>query len=490
MEQHITLSRAARLAGTTRGELQKKIRQGDIATFEGKVALTDLIRVYPEINVEKSPTLERMELFKAAAMPNRKEEVALPSAEVLMSRLSGLTEALIRTRSGFDQYAELLRTLADRLRELGHNDTADFRSEILALHDWIKEKLDQSLEAPDANTKFFVKDTFLRIMAANIKIIPSGHEFFLEGALTILDASIRAGLTLDYGCLSGNCGKCKARIISGSVLKTREHEYLLSEREKKLGYMLMCSNTAVTDLTLEAAIATKASDLSAKKIRSVVKKIDRLSDNLILLRLRTPKAKTLRFMAGQNAVLTISDELSARHSIASCPCNGQYLLFVIRRIPNDRFTEAVFSELQPGQMVVINGPEGEFIFDNNSPKPVLFLAQDDGFAPIRSLIEQAITVDSAESFHLYWFASQPEGHHQENQCRAWKDALDNFQYTPITLPSGKDSASQALVKAIENYSDCSGFTAYVTGSQSFVEEVSSLLLGRQLPAEELHVEVI
>ena len=118
---------------------------------------------------------------------------------------------------------------------------------------------------------------------------------------------MRAGLKLAYGCSSGNCGACKARVVSGEVWKTREHDYVLSGREKQMGYILTCSNTAVTDVVLEAAEAATVDDLPEQEIRAGVRKIERLGEDMIQLQVQTPRTQTLRFMAGQRARLTLED---------------------------------------------------------------------------------------------------------------------------------------------------------------------------------------
>jgi len=148
-------------------------------------------------------------------------------------------------------------------------------------------------------------------MAAQVKIIPSGHEFFFEGNDSILEAALKAGLALNYGCASGNCGLCKARIVSGEVQKIRHHDYVISEAEKGMGYKLMCSHTAVTDITIEAAEAHSAEDIPLQEIEATVKKLESLADNLLVLRLQTPRTQTLRFFAGQSATLTVEDGASA-----------------------------------------------------------------------------------------------------------------------------------------------------------------------------------
>lgn len=46
MTQLLSLSRSARLAGVTRAEIQRRIRRGELTTFEGEIAVSDLLRVF------------------------------------------------------------------------------------------------------------------------------------------------------------------------------------------------------------------------------------------------------------------------------------------------------------------------------------------------------------------------------------------------------------------------------------------------------------
>jgi len=54
-------------------------------------------------------------------------------------------------------------------------------------------------------------------MSAHVQVKPSGREFFVDGNDSLLEAALRSGLSLDYGCSAGSCGKCKARVVSGQV---------------------------------------------------------------------------------------------------------------------------------------------------------------------------------------------------------------------------------------------------------------------------------
>ena len=63
MPRLLSVSRAARLVGITRGALQKRIRQGDLQSFEGEVSLDDLADVYPNLQLEDKSLREKMDQF-------------------------------------------------------------------------------------------------------------------------------------------------------------------------------------------------------------------------------------------------------------------------------------------------------------------------------------------------------------------------------------------------------------------------------------------
>jgi CDP-4-dehydro-6-deoxyglucose reductase len=478
MPQHLSLSRSARLAGVTRAELQRRIRLGDIETFEGEVVISDLLRVFPQVRLDRDKGFERAEAIKDAAVPrDQQADAVLPSPQVLVSRLRSLAEVLTQKASELDATRDLLDRVAGRLEAIAEGSDTLARAgvrEILALLANERQALAERSKA-DPSAQLFAKDTFLRIMAASVKIIPSGHEFFCEGSESILEASVRAGLKLSYGCSSGNCGACKARVVQGEVWKTADHDYVLSEREKQMGYILTCSNTAVTDIVLEAAEAHGVADLPVQEIRAAVRKVERLGTDLLLVHIQTPRTQTLRFMAGQRARLTLEDGASGEVPIASCPCNGRNLQFFLRRRPGDRLSEGAFTHLAAQQMVTLSGPMGGFVLHEESPEPALFIALDDGIAPIKSLLEHAVSIDTIEAFHLYWVSPRAEGHHLANWCRAMTDSLDNFRFTQISEPNPAVAVDQTLATLRADYPSLGGMRLYLAGPTSGVEAIRDAL---------------
>ena len=62
-------------------------------------------------------------------------------------------------------------------------------------------------------------------MPNKVLLYPSYHTFLVNGADTVLEAGLRAGLAMNYGCSSGNCGLCKARVVAGQVEKIHHQDY-------------------------------------------------------------------------------------------------------------------------------------------------------------------------------------------------------------------------------------------------------------------------
>jgi len=181
---------------------------------------------------------------------------------------------------------------------------------------------------------------------------------------------------------------------------------------------------------LEAAEAHSAQDLPEQEIRAQIRKLEPESDDLMLLHVQTPRTQTLRFMAGQRARLTLETGATAELPIASCPCNGRNLQFSVRR-GSDAFSRDLFEHASPRQLINLIGPYGDFVLHEDATEPAVFIAIGDGIAPIKSLIEHAISIDTIEAFHLYWSVGTADGHYHQRWCRALKESLDNFAFTPL-----------------------------------------------------------
>lgn len=269
-------------------------------------------------------------------------------------------------------------------------------------------------------------------MSHTVTLLPSNHSFLLDGRTSILDTALDKGLNLNYGCTNGNCGKCRAKLKIGTVKATKHQDFIFTAREKHQQFILMCANTATTDLVLEADLASDNVDIPHQEINAKLKKINPISDQTSIIHIQTPRTNTLRFLAGQNIQLSLNNT-SACYPIASCPCDDRNLEFHINSQNNSSFNDELINHVKAGATIQLNGPYGNLQLQETPQTATVFFAVDNGFAPIKSLIEHAISLDYQKDIALYLFSTQHKQHYYHNLCRSWKDALDNFSYVPICV---------------------------------------------------------
>ena len=489
MPRLITLSRAARLVGVKRGALQSRIRKGELRTFEGELLLSDLLHAYPQTRIEDTTMLERVEhIMERAVNKVIRPDEDTPDSNTLAARILVLSQELAQTRQQARRHAELINALKLKIEELAAAAEQTQGTALGTLQAWFNQAL-AAVEAPDDDTEIIAKEAFLRVMAAQVRILPSGHEFLIEGADSILEAGLRSGLALDYGCSNGNCGKCKAKVVSGQVKKVAPHDFVLSETEKGLGYILACCNTAVTDIVLEAEEAFGSHDIPRQSIEVRVKKIDRLNERVLVLHAKTPRTQRLRFLAGQYLSLQLDDLPSQECFIASCPCDDMNLQFHIPVVAGNPFIEALLDPARTTARLCIEGPQGDFTLNEDSPRSLVFIAVDTGFGPIKSLIEHAMALDTAENIYLYRISTAGNNLYLGNLCRSWADALDNFRCTTFEATANHPVES-FLPRIIADLDEVDELDYYACVPAELLEPVESYLTGNGVSAAQCRLEAL
>ena len=332
-------------------------------------------------------------------------------------------------------------------------------------------------------------------MSFTVELHPSGHRFQAESGETVLEAALRAGRSPAFGCANGSCGECRARIISGEVETVRFHDYYITEAEKRTGYALLCSVAPRGDLLVESTEASGVEDIAPQSVRARVTRVETADDDHAVVHLKVQRARVLRYLSGQRATMRF-DGLPPRETwLASCPCDAVNLRVHVRRDPADPFAGFVFDGLRRGARATIEGPAGRFVLDDDSPRGILFLAFDTGFAPVESLIEHAINLELEVPIRLVRVVPGQGLPYRHNYCRAWADALDDFHYRAVETPSGGEPwdvlAARVLqaVPGLVPVSDAADtMDAYVAGPAGFTDACRHRLLEGGFPEHRVKVD--
>ncbi|MBT9538329.1 2Fe-2S iron-sulfur cluster-binding protein [Thiobacillus sp.] len=463
MSHLLPLSRVAKLVGQSRHTLQDMIRSGALATFDGMIELDELLRAFPEVKWDDDAEFRRVTEIKDQAFARRVRDLVLPDKEVLAARLNELGNDYASAQALLLHYGNVMTWLDEKIDELDEGASAETHHALHSVRAFLLRNMAEMPPNAAQAQALIVQERMLKIMSAHVTIQPSGHAFFVEGNETILEAALRHGVSLNYGCSNGNCGDCKARLVSGKVKKVHAHDYVLKPAEKEAGAILLCSYAPVNDVVIEANVAG-ARDIPVQQLSAKVKSVEVFNPQMAALHILVPRSQRLRFLGGQSIRVSI-DGISGRYAIASCPCEDRHIEVQIPRRPGDAFAEALFASVKANDRVEVEGPYGEFVLDEDSPRPVIFLAFGAGFAPIKSLIQHAMSLELSESMDLHWLADAA-GHYQDNLCRAWADALDNFNYVPHSPTEDLDTLLRAIAL---DYPDLHRFDVYAAGSAAQLE---------------------
>jgi CDP-4-dehydro-6-deoxyglucose reductase len=327
-----------------------------------------------------------------------------------------------------------------------------------------------------------------------ITVQPSGRAFSAGVGEAILAAAIRQGVGMPYGCKDGACGSCKCRMLEGRVVHGPHQSKALSTEEEAKGLVLTCCAVAQTDIVLESRQVTDESAFPIKKMPSRVSSLEKVSADVIIVKLQLPANDTLRYHAGQYVEFILRDGARRSYSMANAPHNGPGVELHIRHMPGGKFTDHVFGAMKEKEILRVEGPFGSFFLREDSTKPMILLASGTGFAPIKALIEQLQSKNSEREATLYWGGRRPGDLYMDAWVRERLAAMPNLKYVPVisnAVPDDNWTGRTGFVhKAVmEDFPDLSGHQVYACGAPIVVDSARDEYTSKcGLPPDEFYAD--
>jgi CDP-4-dehydro-6-deoxyglucose reductase, E3 len=305
-----------------------------------------------------------------------------------------------------------------------------------------------------------------------ITLVPSGRTFSAAAGQTVLGAAIAAGVPIAYSCKNGMCRTCRGRVASGAIDPGRVGAEYLGPAERRQGYALLCQAKPLSDCTIEMALAATSAPLP-QILPARVARLEIIHDVAVVV-LRLPMNKRLRFEAGQYVDILLDGAERRSYSIASTPATsglGEIELH-IRHLPGGRFTDRLFGTMKVGDLLRLEAPLGTFVLRSGAG-PAVFVAGGTGFAPLQSMIEDAIArgLHRQRSFHVYWGVQRHADFYRRERALAWAAQQPELRVVPVVQEapagwSGRTGVPHAAV--LDDFQDLSGAQVYACGAPSMV----------------------
>ena len=322
-----------------------------------------------------------------------------------------------------------------------------------------------------------------------VKVQPSGHEFDVEEGESVLTAALRQHLVLPYGCRNGACASCKGRIVEGRVDYGVHQKKALTDEEKTQGKALFCQAKPLTDLVIEARTIGAARDIPIRILPCRVQKMERLADDVMALYLRLPANERLQFLAGQYIEFLLKDGARRSFSMGNAPHDDELIQLHVRRVAGGQFTDHVFGKMKERDILRLEGPLGTFFLREDSAKPIVLVASGTGFAPIKSIIENALHKGVTRPMVLYWGGRRPKDLYMDALARQWP-----IQYVPVVsdaLPEDSWTGRSGFVHraVMQDFPDLSGHQVYACGVPVMVDAARRDFIQQcKLPEEEFFAD--
>ena len=310
-------------------------------------------------------------------------------------------------------------------------------------------------------------------MGFQISVQPSQHVFQAEEGETILDAALRQGLMMPYGCRDGMCGACRGKVLAGQVDHGKAQIHTLSDSEREEGFALFCCASAQSDLVIESQEIRSSMEIPVRTLPARVQKLTRVAPDVMIMELKLPPGERFQFFAGQYVEILLKEGRRRAFSLANAPNDEGCLQLHIRQTPGGAFTGHVFSGMKERDMLRINGPHGSFFLREDSEKPMLLVAGGTGFAPIKAIVEHAIAERIKRPMVIYWGGRSRVDLYLAELAYEWAAKYANIHFVPVLSEAPESDGWQGRngfvhEAAMQDFPDLSGHQVYVCGSPVMV----------------------
>ena len=326
-------------------------------------------------------------------------------------------------------------------------------------------------------------------MSKQLTIQPSGQQILMDDHEFILDAAIRSGFSMPYGCKNGACGACKGVVLAGEVEHGDHAESALSRTEMERGMALFCCAKPQGDVVIECREVAATKDIQIRTLPCRVEKIDKVSHDVAVLSLKLPATERLQFLAGQYIDIHTKDGKKRSFSIANAPHDGEHIQLHIRHVPGGAFSEYIWSQMKEREIFRFTGPLGSFFLREDSDKPIIFLATGTGFAPVKGIIEHAIQKGIKREMILYWGARNLAELYMPELAAQWQADHPNITFIPVLSEPRPEDNWQGRTgfvheAVLDDFANLSGWQVYACGAPVMVEAAYKTFVARKLPEDE------
>ena len=141
MDNAISVSKAAKLLGMKRSELNKRLSAADIETFEGEVDFEKVKCIAPSLDLSDPEILDRVKYIRENMAKPVPSIITDHQGQDLSVEVQKLTKDLMIETQTANHYRDIINDLAEKLAELQKSKVPEQQELGLELCQWLRNKI-------------------------------------------------------------------------------------------------------------------------------------------------------------------------------------------------------------------------------------------------------------------------------------------------------------------------------------------------------------
>ncbi|MBN8960249.1 MAG: 2Fe-2S iron-sulfur cluster binding domain-containing protein [Rhizobiales bacterium] len=326
----------------------------------------------------------------------------------------------------------------------------------------------------------------------NVTLTQAGVTLASDGSETILDLAQRNDIDYPCGCESGVCGACKSVLLQGQVEMLPHSPLALSDADRQRGMVLACRAMARADIEIAWLDADDPPPPQPRRrMMLTVTAVDRLTHDIVRIRLAQPEDDPFQFTSGQSANLCIEGLPSRPYSMAS-QSSDPYVEFHVRKVPGGRLSTYLFDKLSTGDAIEIDGPFGASYLRAAHDGPIICLAGGSGLAPVLSVLTAALRqIPDRAAILLHGVRDEADVYY-EREVAMLQVTYPTLRAATVLSRCGAGSRSRLygnLADVLEAFDlPVANAKAYLAGPPIMVETCMSKLHALKVERENCHAD--
>ncbi|MBN9083886.1 MAG: hypothetical protein BGP04_16750 [Rhizobiales bacterium 62-17] len=311
-------------------------------------------------------------------------------------------------------------------------------------------------------------------MPKRVRIEQFDQDIVVEDGETILQSALDAGLDYPFMCQQGQCGACKAQLISGSVdLGSYYNPLVLTEEDRAQGQILACQAEPLSDCVISIGVVDGEMSHVQRDLDYEVVSLSSTAD-IMILRLQSASTEPFHFSAGQNARLSHSGSV-VETGMVNRP-DDKILEFHIPIIADN-----ASCGLSAGAIVRVEGPFGNGYLRDEHLGPILLIGFGAECGRLLAIAETALRSGMTQQISLFLDVSA-----QDLAPRRLSDLQSSYRNFRTYQIDGTPRIADVQRMIKETFGDLDGFHVYLGGALELCIAMREMLAAEGLTPEDCH----